>query len=482
MRCFYTAFLLCFVCNAIHSQTLSTNQMQEDLCFLQDHIHQYFSPLPLLEQRTGIRVDDEFEKLKNQITPTTSIEAFTQIIRQGLNLLNDGHSQIIPKFSLKGYISPDYYLSSIGNVSLADTTNADYYYRLATGSQTKVKINIMTKFMNGEYYNILPFKVDGVLFNTGDKISAINGIPLNQFVKNNFAKLYYLFWDPISKKYYSPLFRMALPLLGIEKFTLTIGDKDVKLDISKDVERLQQRHAQSNNRNVMLIDNTILYIRMPEMEDANWYIDELFRTYTPNVKKIIIDVRSNPGGNDGVWINLLRKIIDKPLKYTYHIGMNHNDTIEKVVLSSFSKLKMIRKGAKTEMYRKTIELPDGNSVHFKGKIYILQDEFSYSAAAALSSVAWQNENMELIGAPSACIAGYTLPAIAFKLPNSGIVFSLAFSTDLVGGKKNPYMDKVKVEILETDINAFADKIINYDYYSKEYLINKDKLIKYVREN
>lgn len=37
----------------------------------------------------------------------------------------------------------------------------------------------------------------------------------------------------------------------------------------------------------------------------------------------------------------------------------------------------------------------------------------------------------------------------------------------------PHMDKVEVEISEEDINIFADKILNYDCYSKEYLSTKD---------
>lgn len=481
-RVYYLLTLWSLFGGVCWGQALTQKQMQDDLLFLQNHIHQYFSPLPLLEQRTGIHVDGEYAKLKKEITSTTSIEAFTQIIRQGLNMLNDGHSQIIPKFSLKNYIAPDYYLASIGNVSLADTINADYYYKLATSSQTKAKINIMVKYINGVYYNIRPFEVDGMTFNAGERISAINGIPMNQFIKDNFSKMYYLMWDPISSTYYSRLFTAALPLLGMDKFILTIGNKDVTLKVGDEVKMLQQRHMQSNYRKMMLICNDILYIRMPEMSDANWYVSELFRTYTTNVRKIVIDVRNNAGGNDGVWIDLLRKIIDKPLKYTYHVGMNHNEAIEKAVTSSFPKLRILRKGAKTELYRQTVEQPDSNSIHFKGKIYVLQDEYSYSAATALSSVAWQNKNIELIGAPTACIAGYTLPAIAFKLPNSEIVFTLAFSADLAGGKANPYMDKVKVPVLENDIVAYSDKVLNHDCYSLEYLANNDKLIEYVKQH
>lgn len=480
---FYVLFLLCLVNNPIQSQTLSKKQMQDDLLFLQGHIHQYFSLLPLLEKRTGINVDDEFNKLDDEITTTTSIEEFTQIIRQGLNMLYDGHSQIIPGFSLKNYASPDYYLSSIGNATLADTTNADYFYRLTTEYvNSKVKINMMTKFMKGEYYNILPFISNEIHIDTGEKISSINGMSMNQFVKDNFSKMYYLRWDPISKKPYSRLFPIALPLLGMDKFTLTIGGKDIELEVSKTVETLKKKHAQSNHGNVLLLENNILYIRIPEMIEEEWYINEFLATYTPDIEKIIIDVRANSGGYDGVWISLLQKIIDKSLRYKYHVGFNHNEAIENAIQSSFSELTMIRKGRKTEMYQDIVHLPDSNSVHFKGKIYILQDESSYSAATALASIAWGNDDIVSVGATSALIGGYTLPSIAFKLPNSGIVFTLAFATDLRGGTNNPYMDKVEVEIPEEDINTFADKILNYDCYSKEFLLTKDPLIKYVKEN
>ncbi len=476
-------FLLCLVSNPIQSQTLTKKQMQDDLLFLQGHIHQYFSSLPLLEERTCINVDKEFKKLYGEITTTTSIEEFTQIIRQGLNMLYDGHSQIIPGYSLKNYASSEYFLSTIGNVTLSDTTNADHFYRLTTEYvNSRVKINLLTKYMNGDYYNILPFTYNEIHIDTGEKIGSINGIPMNQFIKDNYSKMYYLRWDPINNKPYTRLFPMALPLIGFDKFTLSIGGKEIELDVSKKVNTQGKMHAQSNFGKVMPLNNNILYIRIPEMIEEKWYTNEFLTTYSPNIEKIIIDVRSNPGGSDGAWISLLKKIIDKPLKYKYHVGFNHNEAIENAIQSSFSELKIIRKGRKTEVYQDVVLLPDSNSVHFNGKIYILQDESSYSAATALASIAWENDHIISVGATSALIGGYTLPSIAFKLPNSGIVFTLAFATDLRGGANNPYMDKVEVEISEEDINIFADKILNYDYFSKEYLSTKDPLIRYVIEN
>ncbi|GHT32037.1 hypothetical protein FACS189434_02940 [Bacteroidia bacterium] len=458
--------------------------MLEDVDFLQDYIHKYFFQLALLEQRTGINIDEEFNQLKQKINSTTSTAEFAQIIRQGLDMLNDaGHTRIVPKQQVEEYLHSLNYLLPIANISLSDTTNAMFYYSLITDSlQSRMKTGIRTKYMNGEYFNARPFTYNDILINSGEKITAINGIPINKFINDHLFEMYDLRWEPIDKKWYSLLFTKALPLLGMEQYTLTIGDKDVKLDCSKTVDNLQREHRQSTyTPKVLLIDNDILYIRMPMMYYGDWYINELLQAYTPEVKKIIIDVRDNFGGNDGVWIDLLKKIIDEPITYNYRVGMNHNDGLENILLSSFKDLKKDRKKDRTEIFTETTLYPDSNSVHFKGKIYVFQNEFTYSAASALSSVAWQNENLILVGMPSAFISGYTLPALMFKLPHSEIVFSLAFSADMTGGNENPYMDKVEVLIKE-NIDEFLDKTLNNDAYSEEYLVNKDPLVKYVKEN
>ena len=61
---------------------------------------------------------------------------------------------------------------------------------------------------------------------------------MNQFIKDNYSKMYYLRWDPINNKPYTRLFPMALPLIGFDKFTLSIGGKEIELDVNKKVNTL----------------------------------------------------------------------------------------------------------------------------------------------------------------------------------------------------------------------------------------------------
>ena len=126
--------------------------------------------------------------------------------------------------------------------------------------------------------------------------------------------------------------------------------------------------------------------------------------------------------------------------------------------------------------------PDSLTLGFNGHIYIFQDKSTYSAASAFVSAALQNkERFTVIGELSSFISGYTFPAIFFTLPNSKLVFSLGFSTDLTGGNDNPFMDKVDVLIKE-QIDEYIGKLFYYDSFSTEYLTQKDRFIDFVKNS
>ncbi|MPM16743.1 hypothetical protein SDC9_63124 [bioreactor metagenome] len=474
---FILVICLCHI-SMIYCQTLTKDQMLEDLNFMESKIKQYYIPLPLLENRTGVCFVEEFNFLKSKITKDEPIENFVELVRQGLNIINDPHSQIVRKDQIKWYV-PNSYLSAVGNVTLKDTISADYFHSLVSDTiYSKIKCQILVKYINGSYYNVRPFGYENLIVDSGEQITAIDGVPMNDFVNKYRNMMLFTSWDPILKQWFCESFKVSLPLIGKTQFTLTVGGKDLKLDCGKPLTILSREFTKSYSPQVYLIDNNILYIRMPMMMNVDWYREELLKKYTPDVKKIIIDIRDNGGGDDSVWQDLLKVIINKPLTYQYKVQIPNNDTLIHCV-HSFGDIRRIGNNVYVESDR-VIE-PDSNSINYDGKIYILQNKYTFSAAAALSSVAWQNPDLILVGEPTVTISGYTFPAIMFKLPNSQVVFNLAFSCDAVGGSSNPFMDKVEVQIAEdADIKGYVDKIMNYDYYGLDYIMNKDKLIKYIK--
>ena len=289
--------------------------------------------------------------------------------------------------------------------------------------------------------------------------------------------MYYLKWDNENKRFYSDLFMLALPVIGKKQYILTIGGKEVEIDSEKMMADLQKEKYRLPNRpQVKVIEDSVLYIRMPMMSYANWYIKKIGEAYTPGVKKIVFDVRNNPGGDDNVWKRILSSIIAEPFEYTYAVGMNYDERLKNCV-SGFGDIK-VENGQITIHQKRTIE-PDSAGLHFSGKLYLIQDGTTYSAAAAFAAAAMQNrDKITVVGQPSILISGYTFPAITFSLPHSRLVYRLAFSYDLTGGPENPYMDKVHI-IIKDSIKDYLSKLYDYDSSVIDEFIKKDAAAKYV---
>ena len=476
MRYILIIFYSCVV-TSVFSQPvqLTFSQMHEDFDSLQSRINTYCSFLPLLEQRTNTSVNRELQRLKQAITPVTTDKEFSNIVRQGLNILRDGHTRMINGSPIEWFVTNSY-LSSVGNVTLADTLYAGYYRAVIDSIIPMAQSGMRVKYMNGKYYNARPFTFNNLPVHLGEEITSVDGIEVNQFIMEHASQLYCL-WDSDNKQFYADNFIWYLPIIGKNIFTLTIGGKEVVINSQKLVDDLQrEKYDLTRSPRVEMIDSGTLYIYMPMMMDAAWYINELKEKYTPSMKKIIFDIRDNGGGDDSVWADLLTHIIHEPFHYNFVVGMNHDERLKEAV-RDFGEVtvedgKMIVSGHRT-LY------PDSGSIYFTGKMYILQDKYTYSAAAAFVSAAMQNKGrITVLGEPGAFITGYTFPPVIFKLPHSGIVFKLAFSTDLSGGKDNPYMDKVDVELRET-IDDYFDKLYKYDSSGVEYLLQRDKWVGYV---
>ena len=432
----------------------------------------------MTEERTNTSIKDKFVTFKQEIPHIQTTFDFVNLVRRGLNILNDGHSSITNKSSIQWFVGNSY-LSAVGNVSLQDTLYADFYDSLITDSIFLIcKSGIRSKYMDGRYYNARPFTYQGDTVSVGEQIEKIDGQDMNTFIQENYDQMFYLEWDTEFKRWYSDYFMLAMPLLQKPVFTLTIGGRDVIINSNETVDNLErEKYQTSSSPKVILLYDDILYIYMPMMMNKQWYVDEIKKMYHAGVKKIIIDIRDNPGGDDSVWAGVLSSLVDKPFSYRYFVGMNYDEALKNAI-SNFGAVK-IENNLMTVSQERIID-PDRNSVRFTGKIFIFQNKNIFSAASALVSAAMQDKNrFTVIGEKSTLISGYTFPAVIFKLKNSGITFKLAFSKDLTGGEQNKYMDAVDIEIQE-DINDYLEKIYQYDCHSIEYLQQHDKLVQYVR--
>jgi len=456
----------------INGQTLTKSEMLADFDQLECIIDNFYCAKSLVEQRTKTNITQELKLLREECDSIASDTAFAELIRKALNTLCDKHASISNSSIVKMYVSQFPNISNIGKVLPADTLNADYYFNLAYNNvMPKMKCGIRAKYINGEYYNIRSFVYKGIEVASGEIITAINGIPVSEYVAQNKYGLYNLTWDEKNQNWYSELFWLNNKIIKKKFFSLTIGKKEVLLDCEVTVDRTDKLQEFSSSPLVTIIDTNILFIRLPFMQNSEWYIDQITKQYNLNIKKIVIDIRGNSGGQDKVWLDILRLLISKTLYVKTEISVNNNEAIRKIL--------PLYKINETPIIDVDTISPADNSVKFKGKIFILQDNNTYSSASSLSSLAFQMTDLVLIGQPTSFIGGRGLTPLIFKLDHSGIVFRMPFTSDISGGLINPYMNKVEFEI-PLNVETYFETLTE-NPFGIEYLENKDKMLEFVKK-
>lgn len=459
---------------------LTKTQMLEDFEFLQKTINDYAICVPLVERRMGISVNEYLEVLKKEINDSTMPEEFANLVRHGLNVLYDGHTNFCRKSAVKWNVSSDYsYLKNVSNAIINDTLLADYYASVVSDSIYKMnKSNISFKYADGKYYTVSPFIIHDVSVKAKEELTAVNGIPIDTFVRHLFPQIYSMTWDPLNKKIFTDALLLSLPPAGYETAVFTIGGKNVTIDTRVPVPGVEAvKYTLPRTPLVTLLEDDILYIRMPMMMNYGWYVKQIKKVYRPGIKKVIFDLRLNGGGDDSVWAYILRHLLKNPFRYTYRVEMKYHESL-KDAISGFGKIEI--NGDKMTVSRDRVIEPDSSSVGFDGHVYILQARYTYSSASAFVAAAKQNKDrFTVVGEPSAMISGYTFPGVVFVLPHSRIPFRLAFSIDVTGGADNPYMDQPDVLITE-DINDFLERFFIYDPQQISFLRERDKCIRYVK--
>ncbi len=199
----------------------------------------------------------------------------------------------------------------------------------------------------------------------------------------------------------------------------------------------------TNNKNVVtkdLEEGKIAYISIASLNDLN--VEEDFKTINPylehikNYKDLIIDIRGNGGGTDVYWKNIVKRLINKPLEYTYYMAFRGGAFDEQFLKDAYGygyeklepisnidkeNLKKLPPEVKTDFkyYKKFPDkIEPKNPVDFKGKIYLLVDGANFSASEQFANFAKSTGFATLVGEATGGDGIGFEPGIC-ELPNSG---------------------------------------------------------------
>jgi hypothetical protein len=198
------------------------------------------------------------------------------------------------------------------------------------------------------------------------------------------------------------------------------------------------------------------------------FMRQSFRTIkTRGVKNLVVDLRSNGGGNIKNSTRLSQYISDHSFKIADSVVAN-NRGIGKVPLSSFlnvmyyalAKTVISKKEADGKFHFKRFEKHYYAPItknHFDGSVYILQGGYTFSASTLFTSPLIKQKNVTIVGEETG--GGYygnsamMIPTI--KLPHSGLLFRLPLYR-LVMDKTRPKGGGVMPDVF-VDPSSYAIK-------------------------
>jgi hypothetical protein len=489
-RLFLLLFLLSSVRLSAQSLPILTNQqMLSDFDTLCKSILE-ISPQHVVRKKvTGLDMQKELLQIRNQLSAVHSQEEFLFFVQRALTLCQDGHTSLIGP----NYLPARKNYEELGISDTAIDLLPKYDSIIKNSSIAAKKFILPLKYLRGEYYTVAAFTFQGTTFPAGLKLLQCNGRKIHEFVMSLYSYKRMMRWDFEKKRYFAEDFYQANNLTAKEQLTLVFEGKDRKrINASFPLGAALSFNdsisiPQDKNKKVEYWENEqLLYIRVPRMAEPDYY-PPLIRSLTAAkpLKKVIIDIRDNPGGGDGVWMNILTTLIRNPIVYKDFILCNNTKALkarfpEESPGWKLHKEKTLDNYGYAVFYSGENSIdPDSASIKFNKTIYVLQNENIYSSAGSLAAVAVLSPQLKTVGNNTGRLLGKGVSPLLFELPHSKIMYRIEPVIDFLNVKtpKDIYHDTVELPV-DLSIEEYLDRLkYKGDLYSKEYLLQYDPVFR-----
>lgn len=492
--------------------TLTKKQMYKDFDQLVKIIQDCNVQLPVRKAVTGYDNLAEIKKLRKNIDTVTSNKGFGYIIYEALNYLMDKHSTFSNYF-YSGYENLDgidtLYLLGKQQISSDFMNKINESARHRNFVSTNFPIPIFYSYKDNLYYligdNHYKSKTGKDTLKTSLlKVISYNGEDIKDYAHKEREKDIKSLWD-YNKKEYSYKKYGILWLDTVGRLKVERGDSVFEINIEDYIYNMPgwnggtesikiEGVSKGNNfygNDMRIFGDSILYVFIKSMVSEDTALCNKIKAEAKgkNIKKVVIDVRGNKGGSDDTWHNVLKAIVKDTLPYPVKLAYNDTKMMRK-------KLKSLNDYTKTEkipwLGNKQFRViqdtnmklaPDTNSIKYEGKIYILYDYNTFSAAYTLVTYSEYLDNLVSVGYPSGQILGFGIMPSLFQLKNSKYTFRLATTIDITNCNKpsDVYHDKPEIEVAPKVEEELLYPYSKHDIRSQEFLYRYDTWFKKVLE-
>jgi len=220
-----------------------------------------------------------------------------------------------------------------------------------------------------------------------------------------------------------------------------------------------------------ILGGDVGYLRVPGM--TLWSLTEVLAKETSMLKDffheikdlpaLIIDIRGNGGGQDLAWYRLVSLLASEEVRMDFAHVMRRGDLVRpfadylEKTMGTDSILDCDLTGLPPEVtsdaYRDPVRstmsfVPDPESVHYRGKVFLLVDDRVYSSAENFAAFCKGSGWATLVGEPTGG-DGLGFNLIIHRLPNSGLVvkfpMALGLNPDMTANEEMHTMPDILVE-------------------------------------
>ncbi len=317
--------------------------------------------------------ESNIQGIKSKITTETDLLDLYILVNKLVVKMKDGHTSLFfPDYLLKEPnvllfpfpINIDTKTKSVKTID--DYTESGntipFHSSILSINGIKIKeiVNEMLKQINGEQDF---YRIDRINYNFTQLLYAI-------YKKNNY-QVEYLYNDSIYKK----------TVKGISY------DKRYNRNQNSDRQKYVPYSLKTfteNNYAILEIRTFAIYNKK-RIKEYKRFLDSTFTILKKKqIKSLIIDVRNNGGGSSQRGNELFQYISQVPFKQWGKTTIRISEQQKKYYKRKYNKIEKSPIGISTVMPSKLIRLKR-NRKRFKGKIYLLQNHFTFSSA---SSFAW----------------------------------------------------------------------------------------------
>jgi len=456
--------------DSIKPEQLTQKQKIEDFKYFYQLIRDSYPFVEAIEKEKGLdnfyELEDHYHKL---IKKSKNNKEFINIIAEMLQRLEQGtaHCDIIAP----GKKLTEYELWSdclVYNVSKKGFYLKKYWWDLLDLKSKRFHSNLQTIYEDGKYVVNSPYETDDIIILEGSIIESINGIPVDKYIKS-LQNILWLRFDIHKQKLYShhsPFLANPDKDKSYWEVTLKFPDntlQQVNLKKFKGYQPPPGVKYPKENVTCVELNKKTGYIRVnafifKEVRKADFKkIECFFQQSKGKYKTLIIDIRGNLGGAPAYWEKIFierlikeprqhkqysivkKKVFDKLNFYNKLFAHKYREEInygklEKVEMDEFPyELPEYINPEQYYLLKNTKKYTPKNSFPFEGKIYMLIDHDTFSAAEDFSKAAKELKFAKLVGANTIGGAAVSFAPWVFELPNSHIMMNIeidmAFNKD-----------------------------------------------------